>query len=101
MLQPALVDQEILMGLFSLVEFPVEEVDGLLDLSDLFDQTMMNGIATQFHVWTVGSSFQTALRNLKRYNVENRLGNRVKVGQKSLLRLLLTVIIRERKIFAG
>lgn len=63
-LQPGLVDEQVLVSRFGLVQLPVEKVHGLLDLADLLHEPVMNGIAAELNIWPVGSGLQTGLSHL-------------------------------------
>ena len=54
-----------LVGALGLAQFPVEEVDGLLDLSDLLDEAVVHRVAAQLHVGPVCARFEPRLRDLR------------------------------------
>ena len=48
-----------------LAQFPVEEVDGLLDLSDLLDEAVVHRVAAQLHVGPVRARLEPRLGDLR------------------------------------
>ena len=54
-----------LVGALGLAQFPVEEVDGLLDLSDLLDEAVVHRVAAQLHVGPVRARLKPSLRDLR------------------------------------
>ena len=48
-----------------LAQFPVEEVDGLLDLADLLDEAVVHRVAAHLHVGTVRPRLKSRLGDLR------------------------------------
>jgi hypothetical protein len=54
------------MRMLRIIELPVEQVERLLDLTNLLDKSVVRWISTKFDVGPMSSSFETSLRNLQR-----------------------------------
>jgi hypothetical protein len=54
------------MRMLRIVELPVEQVERLLDLTDLLHKSVVRWISTKFDVRPMSSSLKTSLRNLER-----------------------------------
>ena len=65
MLQPGLVDEEVLVGGLGVVELAVEQVDRLLDLADLVDEAVVDGVPAELDVGAVGAGLEAGLGHLE------------------------------------
>ena len=54
-----------LMCALGLAQFPMEEVDRLLDLANLLDEAVIHWVAAQLHVGPVRARFEPRLRDLR------------------------------------
>ena len=79
-----------LMCALGLAQFPMEEVDRLLDLSDLLDEAVIHWVAAQLHVGPVRARLKPRLRDLRTAEIKDysaimqtaKVCSRLRVSQK-------------------